>query len=92
LANGDVLASKGPAMSFARGLSAESAYIVRAPVKTILALQERSIDTKSTSVDVRSPTFTVGGVANDLVTILITPATKGFLTLQTEHGAKPSLK
>jgi hypothetical protein len=41
LANGDVLASKGPAMSFARGLSVESAYIVRAPVKTTLALQER---------------------------------------------------
>jgi len=41
LANGDVLASKGPAMGFARGLSVESAYIVRAPVKTTLALQER---------------------------------------------------
>jgi len=41
LANGDVLASKGPAMSFARGLSVESAYIVRAPVKTAVALQER---------------------------------------------------
>ena len=41
LANGGVLASKGPAMSFARGLSVESAYIVRAPVKTTLALQER---------------------------------------------------
>jgi hypothetical protein len=41
LANGGVLASTGPAMSFARGLSVESAYIVRAPVKTTLALQER---------------------------------------------------
>ena len=41
LANGNVLASKGPAMSFARGLSVESAYIVRVPVKTTIALQER---------------------------------------------------
>jgi hypothetical protein len=41
LAGGDVLASKGPAMSFARGLSVETAYVVRAPVKTTLALQER---------------------------------------------------
>jgi hypothetical protein len=41
LANGDVLASKGRAMSFARGLSIESAYIVRAPVGTALALQSR---------------------------------------------------
>src|SRR6202047_4554831 len=41
LANGDVLASKGPAMSFARGLSVESAYVVRAPVKTTVSLQQR---------------------------------------------------
>jgi hypothetical protein len=41
MASGDVLASKGPAMSLARGLSVESAYVVRAPVKTTLALQER---------------------------------------------------
>ena len=41
LASGDVLASKGPAMSFARGLSVETAYVVRAPVKTTLALQNR---------------------------------------------------
>ena len=41
LAGGDVLASKGPAMNFARGLSVESAYIVRAPVKTTVGLQQR---------------------------------------------------
>ena len=41
MAGGDVLASKGPAMSLARGLSVESAYVVRAPVKTTLALQQR---------------------------------------------------
>ncbi|HEY1477710.1 MAG TPA: hypothetical protein VGF37_08495 [Chthoniobacterales bacterium] len=41
MAGGEVLASKGPAMSLARGLSVESAYIVRAPVKTTLALQQR---------------------------------------------------
>jgi hypothetical protein len=41
MAGGDVLASKGPAMSFARGLLVESAYVVRAPVKTTVALQQR---------------------------------------------------
>jgi hypothetical protein len=37
-AAGDVLASQGPGMRFARGGSAESAYIVRAPVKTTVGL------------------------------------------------------
>jgi hypothetical protein len=41
LARGDVLASRGPAMSFARGLSVESAYVVRAPVKTTVSLQNQ---------------------------------------------------
>src|SRR6266446_4424787 len=38
LAGGEVLASQGPAMRFARGGSAESAYIVRAPAKTTVGL------------------------------------------------------
>jgi hypothetical protein len=38
MAAGDVLASQGPGMRFARGGSAESAYIVRAPVKTTVGL------------------------------------------------------
>ncbi len=41
MSGGDVLASKGPAMSFARGLSVESAYVVRAPVKSTVALQQQ---------------------------------------------------
>jgi hypothetical protein len=41
LANGDVLASKGVAMSYSRGLSIESAYIVKAPVKTTITLQQQ---------------------------------------------------
>jgi hypothetical protein len=41
LAGGDVLASRGPAMSFARGLSVQSAYVVRAPVKTTVGLQQQ---------------------------------------------------
>jgi hypothetical protein len=41
LAGGDVLASKGPAMSFSRGLSVESAYVVRAPVKTTVSLLQQ---------------------------------------------------
>jgi hypothetical protein len=41
LAGGDILASRGPAMNFARGLSVESAYVVRAPVKTTVNLQRQ---------------------------------------------------
>jgi hypothetical protein len=41
LANGDVLASKGPAMSSARGLSVQSAYVVRAPVKSTVGLLQK---------------------------------------------------
>lgn len=41
LARDDVLASRGPAMSFARGLSVQSAYVVRAPVKTTVTLQNQ---------------------------------------------------
>src|SRR6201993_368611 len=41
LAGGDVLASRGPAMNFARGLSVESAFVVRAPVRTTVSLQQQ---------------------------------------------------
>jgi len=41
LAGGDVLASRGPAMSFARGLSVQTTYVVRAPVKTTISLQQQ---------------------------------------------------
>ncbi|MBV9298489.1 MAG: hypothetical protein JO066_05885 [Verrucomicrobia bacterium] len=41
LASGEVLASKGPTMSFARGLSVETAYVVRAPVKAVVSLQQQ---------------------------------------------------
>jgi hypothetical protein len=41
LANGDVLASKGVAMSYSRGLAVECAYLVKAPVKTTVALQQQ---------------------------------------------------
>ena len=41
MAGGEVLASKGRGMSFARGLSVESAYVFRAPVKTTVALQQQ---------------------------------------------------
>jgi hypothetical protein len=41
MAGGEVLASKGRTMSFARGLSVESAYVFRAPVKTTVALQQQ---------------------------------------------------
>jgi hypothetical protein len=41
LATGDVLASRGPAMSSARGLSVQSAYLVRAPLKTTVSMQQQ---------------------------------------------------
>jgi hypothetical protein len=41
LAGGDVLAARGPAMSLARGLSVQTAYVVRAPVRTTVSLQQQ---------------------------------------------------
>ncbi len=41
LAGGDILAATGPAMSLARGLSVQSAYVVRAPLKTTVSLQQQ---------------------------------------------------
>jgi hypothetical protein len=41
LASGDVLASKGPAMSSVRSLSVQSAYVVRAPLKSTVSLQQK---------------------------------------------------
>lgn len=40
LAGGGVLASRGPAMSFGRGMAVEAVYVVRAPVQRTLALQQ----------------------------------------------------
>jgi hypothetical protein len=41
LSGGDILASRGPTMRFSRGLSVESAFIVRAPIKTTLGLLQQ---------------------------------------------------
>jgi hypothetical protein len=41
LASGEVLAARGPAMSFGRGLAVESAYVIRAPVQRALTLQQQ---------------------------------------------------
>jgi hypothetical protein len=38
-----------------------------------------------------APTFVVGGVANDVVTIIMQPGTTAFITLQTQCGAKASI-
>jgi hypothetical protein len=49
-----------------------------------------SVNLKSTGagIGIGSPTFMVGGIANDVVTVIIQPGTTGFLTLQTDDGAK----
>jgi hypothetical protein len=51
-----------------------------------------AISVKSTGAGfgVSSSTFTVGGIANDIVTIIIQPGTTVFLTLQTEEDATAS--
>jgi hypothetical protein len=51
---------------------------------------EYSINVRSTRtrIGVSSATFTVGGIAKDEVTLVIQPGTTGFITLQTEDGAK----
>lgn len=55
---------------------------------------EYGIEVKSTGFGMggtSSPTFTVGGIANDTVTIILQPGTTGFLTLQTEEHAKATM-
>ena len=41
LAGGSVLASRGPAMSFGRGIAVESVYMLRAPLQRAVALQQQ---------------------------------------------------
>ncbi len=41
LAAGEVLASRGPAMNFSRGLAVESAFVIRAPVQRAVMLQQQ---------------------------------------------------
>ena len=50
-----------------------------------------SSSTQGFSVDIHSPTFAVGGIANDRVLFLVAPGTKGFFTLQTADGATASI-
>ena len=38
-----------------------------------------------------APTYIVGGPANDVITFTFTPGVTGFLTLQTECGAKATI-
>jgi hypothetical protein len=38
-----------------------------------------------------APTYIVGGPANDVITFIFSPGVTGFLTLQTECGAKASI-
>ncbi|MBV8213212.1 MAG: hypothetical protein JOZ08_08300 [Verrucomicrobia bacterium] len=52
LSGGDVLANRGPAMRFSRGLSVESAFIVRAPVKTTLGLLQNWNPTRHSELKV----------------------------------------
>lgn len=39
----------------------------------------------------QAPTYIVGGPANDVITFTFSPGVTGFLTLQTECGAKASI-
>jgi hypothetical protein len=52
-----------------------------------------AVDVKSTgsALGTASPVFTVGGIANDVVTITMQPGTTGFVTLQTRCDAKASI-
>jgi hypothetical protein len=51
------------------------------------------INVKSTGfgMGTGSPTFVVGGVAHDIVTLIVQPGTTGFITLQTEKSARASI-
>ena len=52
-----------------------------------------SVNVKSTGSGGGSlaPTYIVGGPANDVITFIFSPGVTGFLTLQTECGAKASI-
>ena len=52
-----------------------------------------SVSVKSTGAGGGSlaPTYIVGGPANDVITFIFSPGVTGFLTLQTECGAKASI-
>src|SRR6201988_3901933 len=52
LSGGDVLAKRGRAMLFSRGLSVESAFIVRAPVKTTVGLLQNWNPTRHSELKV----------------------------------------
>ncbi len=52
LSGGDILANRGPAMRFSRGLSVESAFIVRAPVKTTVGLLQNWNPTRHSELKV----------------------------------------
>jgi len=53
-----------------------------------------SVNVKSTGAGMGSqaPTFIVGGPARDVITFIFTPGVTGFLTLQTECGARASIR
>jgi len=52
-----------------------------------------SVNVKSTGSAGGSlaPTYIVGGPANDVITFIFSPGVTGFLTLETECGAKASI-
>lgn len=52
-----------------------------------------SVQVNSTGAGIgsTSPIFIVGGVANDVITITMTPGTSGFITLQTRCDAKAQI-
>jgi hypothetical protein len=52
-----------------------------------------ALSVKSTGISfgTSSPTFVVGGLAHDTVTIIIQPGTSCFITLQTRKAAKASI-
>src|SRR5580693_3195987 len=52
LSGGDILANRGPTMRFSRGLSVESAFIVRAPIKTTLGLLQQWNPTRHSELKV----------------------------------------
>jgi hypothetical protein len=50
-----------------------------------------NVKSTGTGLGVASPVLIVGGIAKDVVSLVFQPGTTGFLTLQTEDGAKASI-
>jgi len=73
--------------------SSSTDFLVHCSTNSATPPSGYTVGVKSTGFTTGSaaPTFVVGGIANDVVTIRMMPGTVGFITLQTQCGAKAAI-